>query len=446
MAIAVAVSMARAIVAGRLPRHVELTGPALWFATMLGTLGLIGALGGSSLGAYGFLAVWGLIFAARANSYCMLLMRAPVLWLMPAMALLSTFWSQAPQASLRAAIELALTVAVSSLAAGLVRPRAFVSAISVSLLFGAIASLLFGRYGTDGISQTVVFLGIFASKNTMAMFMSFQLIFGIAVLADRLQPPALRWASVLSVVLSVPLLLKAHSAGALLTTVESCVVMGGILALAHMRHRERQLILTCVIVVAIPVFILILMLTLDGQLGSSAAAFLGMLGKDTTLTGRTVLWGIAENEIPKHPLLGVGYSAFWIQGNLLAEGIWRAFQIDSRMGFTFHDTYFEVTVELGLAGLAAFIFTMLLTVQRIVRLALAHANLPTACLFTVVFCLATRSIGEVDIPYPFSFGTFLFFTIAAYGADHVRQRAPRYHNIFWRNLQIPARSIQNIEA
>jgi hypothetical protein len=63
-----------------------------------------------------------------------------------------------------------------------------------------------------------------------------------------------------------------------------------------------------------------------------------------------------------------------------------------------------------------------LALERSLRLALAHRSLVTACFATIMFCLAERSFGEVDAPYPFSIGTYMLFVIAAYGADYVRAR------------------------
>ena len=134
------------------------------------------------------------------------------------------------------------------------------------------------------------------------------------------------------------------------------------------------------------------------------------------MTGRTVLWDIALSEIHKRPLFGIGYSGFWLQGNLLAESIWRHFSIESRMGFHFHDTFLEVAVELGWVGVAALTMTLVLAVQRMVRLALADQTVATASLVAALFCLVTRTFDEVDAPYPFAVGTFFLFVIAAYGA------------------------------
>ncbi|MDB5392935.1 MAG: O-antigen ligase family protein [Rhodospirillales bacterium] len=408
---------------GPRPSYVKSSAPIFWLTTMISTMGLIGVLTGSSVGAVVFLGAWAFIVAAYPDKCLRLVFRTLWLWLIPVMALLSTIWSQAHEATLRAAVELILTIALASLTAGFVRPRAFVSAVSVSLMIGAIVSLIFGRYGVDGMTGRAVFLGIFASKNMMAMFMSFLTIFGAAVLADRGQPMPLRFLAGLSFFLSIPLLLRAHSAGALVTTVISFLVMGFTLVFSRMGAKERLLILICTTIVGTSILVLVVMLAFDGTLAATVSGFVsGVLGKDSTLTGRTELWAIALSEIEKRPLFGVGYSAFWSQGNLLAEGIWRAFQIESRSGFTFHDTFLEVAVELGWVGVTALVITLVFTVVSSVRFALACPGWTTTCFVTVIFCLLTRSIVEVDIPSPFSIGTYLLVVIASYSSDYARMQ------------------------
>ena len=74
--------------------------------------------------------------------------------------------------------------------------------------------------------------------------------------------------------------------------------------------------------------------------------------KDPTLTGRTYLWYRASDLIAEKPALGRGYFAFWLQGNIDAEGLWRYAGIRSRSGFTFHNAAVEILVGLGYVGLA----------------------------------------------------------------------------------------------
>jgi exopolysaccharide production protein ExoQ len=397
-----------------------------WLTAMACMLGLILTLGGSSRGAQLVLAATVLLVAIRAGRRLHLAFRSPSVWAFPTFAALSVLWSEAPAVTLRAALELGLTVGIAALIAGFLRPREFVAAMSVSLLCGAVLSLLFGQYGYDGMSGETVFIGIFASKNTMAAFMSFLAIFAAAVLADRRQPPLLRLLAFVSFVLSIPLLLRAHSAGATLTTAASLLVLLLTVAFARLPPRERLLVLAGTGAIAVPLAVLLALLALNGTLGAGWSSFLVQdLGKDATLTGRTMLWQYALAEIAKRPFFGTGYYAFWLPGNLLAQAIWRYF--DVRGGFSFHDTYLEVAVELGCLGTAVLVVMLVMTIQRAVRLALAEQGWATAVLVAAVFCLATRTIAEVDAPFPFTAGTFLLFAAASYGADYAAavQRHPR---------------------
>jgi exopolysaccharide production protein ExoQ len=386
---------------------------------MVCMLGLIWTLAGSSLGAVLFLAGGGLVVAVRADRCLHLLFRSPGLWPIPVLATVSVLWSTAPAMTLRAAVELVLTVGIASLVAGLLRPREFVSAMSVSLLCGAVLSLAFGRNDFDGMSGEIVFVGIFASKNIMAAFMSFLAIFAAAVLADREQPALLRLLAVVSFAISIPLLLRAHSAGATLTASGSLVVLLLTVAFARLPFKERLLVLAGVGAIAVPLALLVALLASNGTLGADWSSFLTeRLGKDATLTGRTMLWQIALAEIGKRPFLGTGYYAFWRPGNLLAEAIWRYF--DVRGGFSFHNTYLETAVGLGWIGAAVLVATLSVGIARAVGLALADRTWATAALVAVMFCLISRTIAEVDAAYPFSAGTFLLFVAIAYGADYAR--------------------------
>ena len=55
--------------------------------------------------------------------------------------------------------------------------------------------------------------------------------------------------------------------------------------------------------VAIPAFVVFAL---------SPDLILGFLGKDATLTGRTDLWEFVKICISQRPLLGWGFSAFWL--------------------------------------------------------------------------------------------------------------------------------------
>lgn len=396
--------------------------PLAWAITVLSMLGLVITMAGSSLGAAVFLGAWVLMGFARAGQCARLVFRAPELWLIGGLTLASTAWSVAPDVTARAAAQLLLTVAIASLATGFLRPRDFVSAMAVSLLGGAVLSVLLGREGIDGMTGARVFLGIFASKNTMALFMSFLAIFAVAVLFDRGQHPVLRGLAAIAMIVGLPLLLMARSAGATMTTAASLAVLIAVGCYARLSPRGRLAAAAVAAAVLLPCMVLATLLALNGTLGEELSGFIASgLGKDPTLTGRTVLWQIALEQIGRRPFEGTGYYAFWLQGNPLAEAIWRSFSIESRMGFHFHNTILEFAVELGWPGVVTVLATLVLAIVRAVRLALADRTMASGALVATLFCLVARMAGEVDMPYPFAIGTFLMFAAAAFGADHARR-------------------------
>jgi len=48
------------------------------------------------------------------------------------------------------------------------------------------------------------------------------------------------------------------------------------------------------------------------------------IGKDVSLTGRTLLWSHAASIIADHPF-GVGLQAFWVESNSQAVQFWETF-------------------------------------------------------------------------------------------------------------------------
>ena len=82
-----------------------------------------------------------------------------------------------------------------------------------------------------------------------------------------------------------------------------------------------------------------------------ASDILALLGRDATLTGRSDIWREVWRAILKRPLLGYGFSAFWI--GLKGE----AFNVITMLGFVVlhaHNGFLEIMLELGGTGLASF--------------------------------------------------------------------------------------------
>lgn len=392
-----------------------------WLAVAGGTLGILVNATGSGLASAGaalFLALWAVVVAARGPAVWRLLARHGPLFALPALALVSVLWSAYPAASARAAVQLLLTAGLGVLAARSLPPRGFVAAMLGALVLGALACLALGRSVIDPITGSGAYVGIFAAKNSMAFFMALLAIFGAGAALDRGQPAWVRALGALALLLALPLLVLARSAGALVTTTLAVAMLLGAVWLGRRAGTERAMLAAGGLLVALPLALLLAGLALAGTVGEVARDFIiGVLGKDLTLTGRTELWAHAWAQIEQRPWLGIGYQAFWQQGNPWAEGLWRAFHIQGRSGFHFHNTFIDTAVTLGLAGALAIGWLLLGALAGAWRRVLRAPDFAHAALLATVTCLLARAFVEVDTTYPFAIGTFLVFAIATYGRE-----------------------------
>lgn len=142
-------------------------------------------------------------------------------------------------------------------------------------------------------------------------------------------------------------------------------------------------------------------------------------GRDASLTGRGPLWHEVVGVIGRRPLLGHGYAGFWnddsreVQYLWLKAG-WRA--PDS------HDGYLDVLVELGFAGLAAYVF--LWGRIGIRALAAMRAGTLRESRWVVLFMLVNLvlNLDEGPMPYANGFSMMMPGALLTLGLWHAQQR------------------------
>jgi len=116
--------------------------------------------------------------------------------------------------------------------------------------------------------------------------------------------------------------------------------------------------------------------------------FLGLLGKDATLTGRTKIWAGVMEQIRARPWQGYGYGAVWDE-----EGPWGPLaKITKTAGFRAHhshNSWLEQWLNLGIFGLGAwammFVQTLVAGVVAVYRDRGAYLAAP----FLIVYSLMT---------------------------------------------------------
>jgi exopolysaccharide production protein ExoQ len=331
-------------------------------------------------------------------------------------ACLSVFWSQAPGATARAAVQYLSHVVCALIAMRVVDTRGLVRGGLIGTVLVLLYSLAFGAYHLDPLDGTYSFVGAFASKNQLGFYASLAVLLAVAVLLLETGRGLWRLFSLGCIGIALYCLVASQSATSVLTTaaiVALCIALRG-LELLTPAHRRM----------------LFLALAVLGLLGFVAAAYgggyemvLGAFGKDATLTGRTYLWQQGIAAVREAPLAGIGYQAFWVPGFAEAERLWDAFFIGTRSGFHFHNTFIAAAVETGLTGALLLVLALVVVLAGHLRRFLSAAHDREALvLFALTALLALRAFVEVDILNPYHVGSFLFYVCAGKLAD--TRRAP----------------------
>jgi exopolysaccharide production protein ExoQ len=349
-----------------------------------------------------------IIFVCVAILYCALFPHRAYLavtwnfvpWVMVSFGALSVFWSLEPMHTARAAPQIAITVLATIMFAQALPARAFIAIIMYSHLASVIASF----YVT----------GVFGAKNSFALQVAITLLSSLWVLLDSQQPKYARLVALLASVGMPSLLFSAGSEGALLTGPLAIFVSIAVLLMRPLHWSTR------VLLIWLGIFVLILALNVALlSFNHPFDVLLSFIGKDTSLTGRTVLWSHAASIIADHPWGGVGFQAFWVQDNIDAIRFWEMNYIESHGGFHFHDLWLETGVELGLIGILIAAGYTLIVFLSAWRWALRDPR-PESCFFAgfVTFVLL-RTVGEVEL-----FGQFnlppMIFLAAYYYADRAQ--------------------------
>ena len=84
------------------------------------------------------------------------------------------------------------------------------------------------------------------------------------------------------------------------------------------------------------------------------------LGKDPTLSGRTVLWASAMNQISQRPLLGYGFNAFWTKDNPAARRVGDALY-PGLFAHHPHNGFINILINTGWLGLSIFLIGFIST-------------------------------------------------------------------------------------
>lgn len=297
------------------------------------------------------------------------------LWLLLGMALISFLWSDLPSLSLFSGIFTLLSTLFGLYLASRYSVREQLEivawAFGIAAVFSFFYTLAFPGYGIEQGYHAGAWRGAIAHKNPQARLMA---ISALALLLAALNSRKYRFVVWAAFGIAATLVLLTNSKTGLLIflTVMFLVPLYGAL-----RWSDSVLV---------PFLITAVLIVGSGAtwLVTNWEPFLYGLGKDPTLSGRTVLWEIAIEKILQRPWLGYGFQAFWQDDG---EAYYLRHQLHYE-AIHAHNGFINQSLDLGLIGLSLFLLSLLIAYKRSIawaRFGKTAADLWPVVLLTFVF-------------------------------------------------------------
>lgn len=287
-----------------------------------------------------YLLFGGLAFLARREILAVL-PHARWALIFPAVAAFSFLWSADPVATVNGTVRIGMTTLMAILIGTRFDLHEIARAVFLVLAAAIALSFLAALGGTSWAQMDDGALrGLFHHKNVMGSRAA--LLFGVslALLVAGWRPGI----ALAGLVAGLAAVILSKSATGLALAVMCVLVMP---VAVMLRARVTTLVFGLVVlggIVAFAVFLIVLY-----QI-NPVVEILHALGRDVTLTGRILLWDAALQYFEDRPLAGTGFDAFW-QGRL----DWRILIVLDELGnvLHFHNSFLEVSVQLGMIGLLA---------------------------------------------------------------------------------------------
>lgn len=320
-----------------------------------------------------------------------------LLWLLPLLALTSVLWSDAPAISFRRAAALlgsaifGLYLATRYPLRTLLQLLLAVSVVAIGLSF--LVGVALPVYAIDSAGN---WQGVFGQKNQLGQFMALSavswLLYSMSVKRHRL----LIGFGALSVLLVV--LSRSATAIVLLFTLIAVLILVRLWRLHYS--------------IALP--ILMIAVIIGGYILASVADnprnVTSLLGKDSSLTGRTQLWSLVENMIRARSWFGYGYGGFWLGFQGPSAPVWRATGWNPPNA---HNGFLDLMLDLGIVGLIIFVLAILGALRYALTLARRGRMLDSAfpLLFLIFFLVSNITESYLVAYNSLSWVLFVALTI-----------------------------------
>ena len=338
-------------------------------------------------------AVLGIIIITHPNEFVRAAWRGRLALALVLLAGISTLWSVRPGLSLARSISLLAPTALGLMLASRFTWRELLRLLAIALgaagLLSAVTALAFPAEGVTSIDYGDAWRGVYGNKNGLGRAMALATAGFVLVALERGRYGWLAWSAAVAAFL---ILLLARAAASL-------VVCLAVLSLIPLFRSLRFRFTTAVGLWILAVLLASIVLTV---VATNLEATLTLLGRDTTLTGRTEIWAAVMASIMERPWLGYGYSAFWHEWSGPSASVLSAVGWETPHS---HNGVLDLWLDLGALGMAVFVLGLV----SATRTGLMRAR---------------YAEGTADV-WPLAFLTFLIL-INMSEAVVLKQ-----HNLFW---------------
>jgi O-antigen ligase len=235
------------------------------------------------------------------------------------------------------------------------------------------------------------FRGIFSQKNVLGQVMVGGVLAGLHGARIRGGRP---FRSICVITLCTTVAFMSKSSTSILTIF--VLFWLGMIGRLYLKGGSTRTIASCLAIVSVAIVIYFMI---------NPDLMFDVLGRENTLTGRTLIWPYVIDKIGEKPILGWGFSGFWSASNPVVSQIVKG---EGAAGSA-HNAMLEFLLEIGFVGTAFFSFLWL----RNFVLAVKCMNGPTGQfgVSSILLLIGTSVIGvsEMVLLAPQQIWTSLFF-------------------------------------
>lgn len=343
------------------------------------------------------------------------LFRARAYFLYPAVCLSSVLWSLDPKVSLISSVQLGVTVLFGVFLGWRYSQKRLMKFLFAVSFLGGVLSLLHwatGVFPWPKYSLSGGFVGFYPNKNILAQQVT---IGALAATTLLLTPHDRTRRSILlaGLVLSPFLVALTSSATALLLMP---AFMGLTILLSVHRIPPRIVLLGGGLVVSM-FSIVPLGMVLAGF--DPITAVLDATGKDATLTGRTLIWQVAAQEISERPFVGAGFLAFWSAPEFANDRL-LIVHAGAVTSASVHNFVLEILIGTGVVGMAAMAVTLVAALGASLRSYRMTRSVPAAGATTIIGAAVAFSLLTPGLYRPHEMFLLVVVALGMSAAEDVR--------------------------